>query len=185
MCHRLTGNHFVEGTALLQSTYQTDALPLLDGEELMKESGGLSDDSDNMAESWRSLSCEHMKSRPLPAFWGSQNYQTSMLLPSSVATIPDVVGPVLFLPIFWSKQSKYSRLFSIRSIKKQMTLLTCFLETVRMEWDGMERKDGDAGPLKSVLSERILSPSTSLSFNMISHIWKKELSHWLELNIYT
>lgn len=33
----------------------------------MKESGGLSDDSDNMAGSWRSLSCEHMKNRPLPA----------------------------------------------------------------------------------------------------------------------
>ena len=33
----------------------------------------------------------------------------------------------------------------------------------------MGRKDGDAGPLKSVLSERILFPSTSLSLNMISH----------------
>lgn len=55
-----------------------------------------------------------------------------MLPPSSVATILDVVGPVLFLPIFWSRQSVS---LSIRSIKIQMTLLTCFWRL--WGWDGM------------------------------------------------
>lgn len=33
MCRRLTGNHFLAGTALLQNTHQTDTLILLDGGE--------------------------------------------------------------------------------------------------------------------------------------------------------
>lgn len=117
---------------------------------------------------------------------GSQNYQTSMLLPSSVATIPDVVGPVPLSPIIWSKQSKYSRLFNIRSIKKQMTLLIiCFLETVRMEWAGMERKMEMLVLWSQFCLREILSPSTSPSLLIWYLISEKELSHWLELNIYT
>lgn len=71
-----------------------------------------------------------------------------MLLPSSVATIPDVVGACPLSPHNLKQTVSILEIIQYQVHQKADDSLICFLETVRMEWDGMERKDGDAGPFE-------------------------------------